>query len=153
MIDLKTVRKFGIFAAVLFFLTPCFAMAVNDVQISGPTTFSLLTADTAVATTITANSGGQVTNFDTESNYIDITVDNLSSVTFNTVNAGEYLKIIPQSGSDYTVSPACPTTTVTLTGNGATSVLRFAGRNNQQLPGSHSATDRRRGRRRSGHAG
>jgi hypothetical protein len=73
-----------------------------------------------------ASSGGQATNFNVQSNYIDITLDNLSSVTFTTTVGGQFLKIIKQSGSnDYTVSPSCPTTTVTLTGTGAAVILRL----------------------------
>jgi N-acetylmuramoyl-L-alanine amidase len=101
-------------------------LAVNDVQINSNTNFQLNTFDTAALTTIVASSSGQVTNIDVQSNYIDITLDNLSSVTFTTTVGGQYLNIAKQSGSnDYTVSPSCPTSTATLTGTGATVILRL----------------------------
>jgi len=107
-------------------LLPFFALAINDVQISDNTNLELNTFDTAVVTTIVASSGGQITNFDVQSNYIDVTFDNLSSVTLTTTVGGQFLKITKQSGSDdYTVSPSCPTTSATLTGTGATVVLRL----------------------------
>ncbi|TSC95249.1 MAG: hypothetical protein CEN87_261 [Parcubacteria group bacterium Licking1014_1] len=113
---------------VAFILLPFFvlAVAVNDAHVGDNTNFELNTFDTAVLTTIVAFSGGQVTNFDVQSNYIDITLDNLSSITFTTTVGGQFLKIIKQSGSDdYTISPSCPTTTATLTGTGATVILRL----------------------------
>jgi N-acetyl-anhydromuramyl-L-alanine amidase AmpD len=133
-IQINRIRNFSkiIFIAA-FILLPVFvclpagkALAINDVQISDNTNFELNTYDTATLTTIVASSGGQVTYFDVEPNYVDITLDNLSTVIFTTTAGGQYLKIIKQSGSDnYTVSPSCPTTTVTLTGTGAVVVLRL----------------------------
>lgn len=112
--------------AILFFSAAASAFAVNDVTIADITNFDLNTADTAVATTITASAGGLVTSLDVQANYIDITIDNLSTVTFNTTVLGNYLKVTKQSGSDdYTLAPACPTTTATITGTGAQVVLRL----------------------------
>lgn len=115
-----------IFFLLAIFLVPFFALAANDVSVSDNTNFEVNTADTYALTTVVASAGGQVTNFDVEPNYIDITLDNLSDVTFTTTVSGQYLKITKQSGSnDYTVNPTCPTNTVTLTGTGATVVLRL----------------------------
>ncbi len=106
--------------------TPFGALAINDVTLNGIISFNILTADTAAATTILAQSGGQVTQLDIQLNYIDITLDNASTITFDTTAAGEYIRISKQAGSnDYTVSPTCPTTTATLTGTGAQVVLRL----------------------------
>lgn len=125
MCHLKINKKFIFFIAVIL-AVPFFTFAANDTHISDNTNFEFNTFDTAVLTTITASSGGQVTNFDVQSNYIDITLDNLSSVTFTTMTGGQYLKIIKQSGSDdYAVSPSCPTTSATLAGTGANVVLRL----------------------------
>jgi hypothetical protein len=105
---------------------PFLALAANNVPISDLVNFELLTADTAVLVTITADGGGQVTNFDVQSNYIDITLDNLSTVIFRTNVGNRFLKITKQSGSnDYTINPTCPTNVVTLTGTGAQVVLRL----------------------------
>src|SRR3972149_10479149 len=78
---------------IIFFSAPFFALAVNDVSISDNTNFELNTSDTAVLTTVVASSGGLVTNFDVHPNYIDITLDNLSIVTWTTTVGGQYLKI------------------------------------------------------------
>lgn len=111
---------------IIFLIVPRMVGAVNDVQVSDATNFELLTADTAALTTITAASGGQATNFDVQSNYIDIILDNLSALTFNTAVSGDYIQISKQSGSnDYTINPACAAATVTVTGTGATVVLRL----------------------------
>ena len=112
--------------AAILLVAPFLAQAVNDLTINGVVSFSLITADTAVPATITASTGGQATLIDIQSNYIDITLDNLSTVTFNTIAPGRYLRISYQSGStDYTIAPACPTTIATLTGTGAQVVLRL----------------------------
>lgn len=119
-------KKFTVLFAVIFFLSSSAVFAINDVNITDVTNFDLNTADTAAATTIEAQTGGVATNLYVESNYIDITIDNLSAITFNTTVAGNYLKITKQSGSnDYTLVPTCPTATATITGTGAQVVLRL----------------------------
>ncbi len=119
-------KKFTALFAIIFFLSSTVAFAINDVTITDVTNFDLNTADTAAATTITAATGGVATNLYVESNYIDITIDNLSAITFNTTVGGNYLKITKVSGSsDYTLVPTCPTTTATITGTGAQVVLRL----------------------------
>lgn len=105
---------------------PLGALAVNDVQSTGDTDFQLNTADTSVLTTITVSSGGQATFFDVPTNYIDITLDNSSDLTFNVATPNRFFKITKQSGSNsFTVSPSCPTNSVTLKGTGAQVVLRL----------------------------
>ena len=112
--------------SVIFFSTAAFAYAINDISITGLTNFNLLTVDTAAPVTITAATGGLVTNLDIQSIHMDITIDNLSTVTFNTTVPGNYLKITQISGSTaFTITPACPTTTATITGTGAQTVLRL----------------------------
>jgi len=105
---------------------PFMAFAVNDVQINGTTNFDMLTSDTATQSYFFATSG-QATDFNIQSNYTDITVDNLSSVTLQASTSGVYFKISKQSGSnDYSISsPSCPTTTINISGTGLTSVLRL----------------------------
>ena len=114
-----------IIAATLL-VAPFLVQAINDVTINGIVNFNLLTADTAIPTTVLASAGGQVTLLDVQSNYIDITLDNTSTITFNTTAPSRFIRITWQSGSvNYTVAPVCPTTTVTLTGTGAQVVLRL----------------------------
>jgi hypothetical protein len=120
-------KKFAaLFAVIFFFSSSTVAFAINDVNITEITNFSLDTFDTATPTTIRALAGGVATNLYVETNYIDLTIDNLSDITFSTTVAGNYLKITKQSGSsDYTLSPACPTTSVKITGTGAQVVFRL----------------------------
>jgi hypothetical protein len=120
----KTAKKLFIIG-VIFLVVPFLASAVNDVVINGIVSFDLLTADTAAPTTILASAGGQVTNLDVQSNYIDIILDNLSDITFNATVGGEYLKITPASGANFTVTPACPTTIAQIQGTGATVTVRL----------------------------
>jgi len=115
-----------VFGIVIFLVCPTFVLATNDISIDEAVDFELLTSDTAVSTTVIASAGGQVTDLDVESNYIDITLDNSSTIIFNTTVSGQYLKLTKQSGSsDYSISPSCPTTTATLTGTGSVVVLRL----------------------------
>jgi hypothetical protein len=125
MIMLKKLSILAAFTA-MFFSTTSLAFAINDVHVVNDTNFDLLTSDTAAAVTIVAATGGQVTLFDVQSNYIDITLDNLSTVTFNVAAASRYFNVTKVSGSnDYTVTPTCPTTNATLAGTGAQVVLRL----------------------------
>lgn len=121
-------RKFiyKVIIAAILLATPFLAQAVNDVTINGIVNFQILTADTAVLTTVIASAPGQVTLLDVQSNYIDITLDNLSSITFNTTAPSQYIRISKIAGSNnYTIAPSCPTTNATLTGTGATVTLRL----------------------------
>lgn len=128
-------KKFAVLFTVLFLYSSSAAFAINDVTITDITNFNLNTADTAAPTTITASAGGSVTNLYVETDYIDITIDNLSTITFNTTVAGNYLKVAKVSGSnDYTVAPTCPTTTATITGTGAQAVLRLQVYTTSQCP-------------------
>ena len=121
---MKTPLSLSLFT-VFFLAAYSSAFAVNDVTISDITNFDLNTADTAAATTITASAGGLVTQIDANTNYIDVAIDNASTVTFNTTVGGNYLKVTRQSGStDYTLAPSCPTTTAAINGTGAQVVLR-----------------------------
>lgn len=122
----KKIVKFFIVVFALL-ASPFFVLAANDVSFDGTPTFELYTNDaTPILTTITGVNGGVVTDLDVELNYIDITLDNGSSATFNTSTSSQYFQVAKQSGSnDYTTSPSCITNQVTLTGTGATVVLRF----------------------------
>ncbi len=120
----KPARKF-IIAAILL-LAPLLTLAVNDVTLNGIVSFNLNTIDAVpVPTTILGQSGGQVTSLNVQSNYIDVTLDNLSNITFNTTAGNKYFVIVPTSGLGFTSSPACITTQITLTGTGATTVVRL----------------------------
>lgn len=112
--------------AVIFSMVSLTVRAANDVQISASTNFSLVTSDTAAAAVVVVNNGGQATNLEIQNNYIDITLENLSNITFNAITAGQYLKITKLSGSnDYAVNPTCVTTSAILTGSGAPVILRL----------------------------
>lgn len=112
--------------AAILLITPILVQAVNDVTINGIVSFNLNTIDLVpVATTILASAGGQVTNLNVQANYIDITLDNLSTITFNTTAPGQYFKLTPASGANFTSAPACISTTVTLNGIGATAIVRL----------------------------
>ncbi len=127
---LKTHSPIKFISSILFLLSflaiaPA-ALAVNDVQIIGDTDFQVNTSDTATLTTVTAAAGGQITNFDVESNFIDITLDNASSIVFTVTTPSRFIKITKQSGSNnYTITPSCPTTSATLAGTGAQVILRL----------------------------
>ena len=105
---------------------PFFSLASNESQFSAATNFTIDTSDTAVSTTLSVASGAQVTLLNVQSNYIDITLDNLSSITFSMATSSRYFKITKLSGSSaYSVSPTCPTNSATIVGTGATVVLRL----------------------------
>ena len=103
----------------LALLAPVFSVwAANDVTSVGPTDFEILTTDTAVLKTVVEANGGVTTAFDVQSNYIDITLDNGSSAQFNT-DGTVFFNIEKQSGTDnYSITPACPTTSAILAGTG-----------------------------------
>jgi putative peptidoglycan binding protein len=128
----RTHHKIKIYLAILILiLLPALVMAVNDVVVNGITAFQLYTIDASpVLTSVVAGSvtppWQQATTIDVQNNYIDITLDNASSITFNTTSGGQYLQINKQAGSnDYTISPACVTSQATLTGTGGTVTLRL----------------------------
>jgi len=109
----------------ILLIVPFLAQAVNDMTLNGIVNIDLLTGDTAAPTTILASGGGQVTQLDVQANYIDITLDNLSSVTFNTTAPGNYFNILTAPDLRYTATLNCPPTQLTLTGTGATIVVRI----------------------------
>ncbi len=109
---------------LVFFLIPLNqAWAINDVISVGPTNFEILSTDTAVLKTVVEANGGITTVFEVQSNYIDITLDNGSNAQFNT-DGTVFFNITKQSGTNnYNIAPACPTTSVTLSGTGAGPVV------------------------------
>ncbi len=122
----KKIRILIINFIVILFSLPFSVLASNEVSITDVTNFDLLTTDTAAPVSVVVSAGGQATNFNFESNYIDITFDNLSTITLNVFGGNRFLKITKQSGTnDYAVAPACPTDTATLSGTGASVVLRL----------------------------
>ncbi len=118
-------------AILILLLLPSLVLAVNDIDLNAITAFQLFTIDAGpVLTTVVAGSvtppWQQVSSLSVQNNYIDITLDNASSITFNTTSGGQYLQITKQGGSnDYTVSPSCVTSQATLTGTGGTVTLRL----------------------------
>jgi len=119
-------RTITLIIALAILIAPFLVQAVNDVTFNGIVNFDLNTIDIVpVATTILASRGGQVTSLNVQANYIDITLDNLSTIIFNTTAPSQYIKITPASGPNFTATPACITNTVTLTGTGATTVVRL----------------------------
>lgn len=123
-------NKFGgvlILMCSMFFLGHAgFALAANDFIINAPTDFSLLTADSSVPATLTTSSSGQVTSIDAGASTLDITLESASTITLSTPISGQFIRVTFLSGSlDYTVNPVCPSTTVTLSGTGASVVFRI----------------------------
>jgi len=108
-------------------LIPGFVLAINDVTLPDLVYWEIKTSDSLPVTTlVTTNSGGKFTQSYVGNDYIDITLDNTSDVTFNTTVSGQYLQIVKQSGSNnYSLSPSCITTTATMKGTGAAVVLRL----------------------------
>lgn len=109
---------------LVFFLIPLnHAWAINDVVSVGPSNFEILSTDTAVLKTVVEANGGITTAFEVQPNYIDIILDNGSNAQFNT-DGTVFFNIIKQSGTNnYNIAPACPTTSVTLSGTGAGPVV------------------------------
>lgn len=108
------------------FIFPTMALAVNDLSFTEDTNFDLLTADTGAAVQFQILSGGQVTNIDVQSNYLDLTIDNLSGLDFDMVTASRYFKVTKISGSSaYSLSPTCPLDNFSVQGTGAVVVLRL----------------------------
>ena len=109
---------FKVFLASIIFLMPIFVLAVNDFNFDADVYFSIKTVDTNASVTVTGKNGGVVTAITTDVNYLDITIDNGSAVTF-TVPSGYYFTIAKQSGTDnYAVAPTCLTNSATLSATG-----------------------------------
>lgn len=116
-----------ILAVVIFVVIGGIGLVVasNEVTIDGVVDFELYTADNAILTTILGQPGGLVSDMLVESNYIDVTLDNTSTLTMDTTAAGQYFRVTKASGSnDYTVSPSCYTSHIEMNGSGATTVLK-----------------------------
>lgn len=103
---------------------PFSIMAINDVSINGLINFELLTADTAVLTNVVASAGGLVTSIDVQSNYLDITLDNTSTITLATTGAGNYFNVVTAPDIRYSATLNCPPTNLVLTGLGAQIIVR-----------------------------
>lgn len=110
---MKTVIQKITVAGLLFLIFPFSVFAINDVQFAADTDIQILTADTSVLSTVTAQTGGAVSNVVIETNYMDVTLDNGSSVTFSTVD-NVYFRATVQSGSGSVVTPSCPLKTISL---------------------------------------
>lgn len=111
-------KIFKLFLFLAIFSSPFSASAVNDVTSIGPTDFEILSTDTVALKTIVEANGGVTTAFDVQSNYIDITLDNGSSAQFNT-DGTVFFNIEKVGGTDnYSITPACPTTSAILAGTG-----------------------------------
>jgi peptidoglycan hydrolase-like protein with peptidoglycan-binding domain len=109
---------FKFFLASIVFLMPVFVLAVNDFSFDADVYFSIKTVDTNTDVTVTGKNGGVVTAITTDVNYLDITLDNGSAVTF-TVPSGRYFVVSKQSGTNnYAISPSCITNSVTLSATG-----------------------------------
>src|SRR3989304_1090895 len=103
---LSKVNKKLVIFLFMALTTPFFVSAVNESQFTATTNFSINTSNTAVPTTISVSASSQVTLLNVQSNYIDLTIDNLSSITFSVATSNRYFKVTKQTGSTaYTVSP------------------------------------------------
>jgi hypothetical protein len=112
-----------VFAFVLVFSSVCYA--VNDVEITELVNFDFDTADTSSFTSVLGQPLGINTEINLEPNYMEVSMDNTSTITLNTTNAGEYFKITKLSGSnDYTISPTCYSTQVQFDGTGANVIFK-----------------------------
>lgn len=118
---------FLILSFILVLIIPLIILAANEVTLDANTNFSLITTDTATTTTIIGLSGGTVASLTAETNYLDITMENGSSISFDS-NSNFTFSVRKQSGSDnYNVSKSCPTNAksrVTLVATGSV-VLRL----------------------------
>ncbi len=99
--------------------------AYNTVKILEPVQVLLKTADTAVNSTVTLQSGGEVKKITTGTNYLDISLENLSQINLN-AEAGKFFQISKSSGSDdFTITPSCATSTAEIRGTGTETTLRI----------------------------
>jgi hypothetical protein len=117
-------RIIALIIAVILLSAPFSVLAINDVTINGTVTFELLTGDTAAPITVVAASGGLITNIDVQSNYLDITLDNTSTITLNTAGPGLYFNLLTGADPRYSATLNCPPTHLVLTGLGAQIVVR-----------------------------
>lgn len=113
------------FFACVLMAQPALALLPNELQFTKDVDVNFATADTGVLTRVVESSGAKVSFVDVRTDYMEITLDAGSLMTLTAVGANRRLVITRQSGShDFSVSPSCPTTTATLSGTGATTVLR-----------------------------
>lgn len=89
----KIKKQLQLLVILTLLVMPLTGLAVNDVALTGIVDFQLNTIE-AVPTTIYGQSGGVVTSLDVQSNYIDISLDPGSSISFNAL-----------SGNNFKVSP------------------------------------------------
>ena len=99
------------------------AYAVNDVNLTSDTNFIIETSDTAALTTIVGQNGSIATHLDVQTNYIDVTLDNGSDITFQT-DGSVYFNVTSRAGTGFTFTPNCPPTTTTTLTSTANAVLR-----------------------------
>lgn len=130
----------ALFGTALLLAMPIAALAVNNLQFTTSQQIDTVTTDTHKATLVTVSAGSLVTGITVHSGGMDVTVDSGSSATF-TAAAGEYLKVLKVSGSQaFSATPMCPTTTVVLSGSGATAVLRLQVFSQNQVSGCTGST-------------
>lgn len=109
---MSTMKK--ILLALMIALVPTFVFAVNEVTLNADVFFLINTTDTNAQVTVTGKNGGVFTSLTVDANFMDVSLDNGSSVTF-TVPSGYYFNVAKQSGTNsYTLSPSCITNSVTM---------------------------------------
>jgi len=99
--------------ALILLLFPFSVFALNDIQFTTDTDIQLLTKDTAVLSTITVQASGVISNVLIETNYIDVTLDNGSTLTLSTAD-NVYFMATVQSGSGDSISPTCPLKSISI---------------------------------------
>lgn len=123
---MKLKIKLVLFTIMAIIILPSLVSAVNDVVLDSDVFFTLNTIDAVpVSTTITGFNGGQATNIEVQTNYIYVTLDIGSDITFKTTGS-LYFNYQKMSGSDdYTISPVCVSNQITLIGTGATVLIKL----------------------------
>ena len=100
---------FFILNLVLLLTVSLVALAANEFVLNEDVNFSLLTIDTATSTIIVGLNGGAIVGFTIETNFLDLTMESGSSITFDS-NSNFTFTITKQSGSDsFIVTESCRT--------------------------------------------
>lgn len=98
---------FFILNLVLLLTVSLVALAANEFVLNEDVNFSLLTTDTATSTIIVGLNGGAVVSFTIETNFLDLTMENGSSIIFDS-SSNFTFTVTKQSGSDsFTVTKTC----------------------------------------------
>jgi len=97
------------FSFIFMLALPHVTLATNDFVLDADTHFSLMTADTGAPTTLVGLNGARVVSLSADTSFLEITMENGSSITFDS-NDNLTFTAIKQSGSgNFTARKSCPT--------------------------------------------